>query len=150
MLRAALAFVLALLVSTCCLAQQPVPASGVVAPYAIELDKIQWTKGPDGRDFATLVGDRTKPGMYIQLVRWPPNAINKAHSHPDNRYAVVLQGKFYHGYGEKFDASKLEERPLGSFFTEPARMRHYGITKGEGTILYFVGMGPSTNDEQEK
>jgi uncharacterized RmlC-like cupin family protein len=150
MLRIASAFAVGLIVSTTCLAQQPAPPPTAVAPFAVELDKIQWTKGAEGRDYATLVGDRSKPGLYIQLVRWPAHAINKAHSHPDNRYAVVLKGTFYHGYGDKYDANKLEVRPVGSFFTEPARMRHYGITKDEPVILYFVGMGPSTNDEQEK
>ena len=113
---------------------------------------MDWKKSPDGsgREFSTLVGDRSKPGMYIQLVRWPAHAIYKAHSHPDDRYAVVLSGTFYHGYGDKFDESKLERRPTGSFFTEPARLRHFGVTKDEGTILYFVGTGPSTNDDPEK
>jgi quercetin dioxygenase-like cupin family protein len=99
---------------------------------------------------ATLIGDRRKPGLYIQLVRWPPHTINKAHSHPDDRYAVVLSGTFYHGYGDKFDESRLEVRPSGTFITEPARLRHFGITKEDGTILYFVGTGPSTNDDREK
>ena len=83
-------------------------------------------------------------------MRWPPHTINKAHSHPDDRYVVIVSGTFYHGYGDKFDAGKLELRPAGSFFTEPAGLRHFGITKDEGTILYFVGTGPSTPDEQEK
>jgi len=48
------------------------------------------------------------------------------------------------------DESKLEIRPVGSFFSEPARLRHFGITKDEGVILYFVGTGPSTNDDPEK
>jgi len=96
------------------------------------------------------VGDRAKPGLYIQLVRWPPHTINKAHSHPDDRYAVVLTGTFYHGYGDKFDASKLEKRSTGTYFTEPARLRHFGITKDEGAVLYFVGTGPSTTDDPEK
>jgi quercetin dioxygenase-like cupin family protein len=79
-----------------------------------------------------------------------PHTINKAHSHPDDRYALVVSGTFYHGYGDKFDEGKLERRPAGAFFTEPARLRHFGVTKEEGTILYFVGTGPSTNDDPEK
>jgi quercetin dioxygenase-like cupin family protein len=139
--------VLIVLLGTPALAQQ-----STLLPFGIEPDKMDWKKSPDGsgREFATLVGDRSKPGMYIQLVRWPAHAIYKAHSHPDDRYAVVLSGTFYHGYGDKFDESELERRPTGSFFTEPARLRHFGVTKDEGTILYFVGTGPSTNDDPEK
>ena len=151
MFRVAPYVVLGLLLSSSCLAQQP-PASGSVPVFAIELDKVQWQKNSAGAslEFATVVGDRSKPGLYIQLVRWPPHTINKAHSHPDDRYAVVLQGTFYHGIGEKFDDSKLEVRPQGTFFTEPKRVRHFGITKDEGAILYFVGTGPSTTDDPEK
>jgi quercetin dioxygenase-like cupin family protein len=153
MLRLSVAFTLGLLISTSCFEQQPAAAPpSLVPPFAIELDKIEWKKNPNGSplEFASLVGDRTKPGLYIQLVRWPPHTVNKAHSHPDDRYAMVLRGTFYHGYGDKFDESKLETRPAGTYFTEPARLRHYGITKDEGTVLYFVGMGPSTSDDPEK
>jgi hypothetical protein len=61
-----------------------------------------------------------------------------------------LRGTFYHGIADKFDESKLEPRPAGSFFTEPKGVRHFGMTKDEGTILYFVGIGPSSTDNIEK
>ena len=51
---------------------------------------------------------------------------------------------------KKFDESKLEARPAGSFFTEPKGVRHFGMTKDEGVVLYFVGTGPSTTDNLEK
>ena len=147
------AFTLGLLLSTACLAQQPaaVPPKTVLV-FSVELDKVHWRKNPLGGplETATLVGDRSKPGLYIQLVRWPPRTTNKAHSHPDDRYALVLSGTFYHGYGDKYDENKLDVRRKGTFFTEPARLRHFGVTKEEGTILYFVGTGPSTNDDPEK
>jgi len=31
----------------------------------------------------------------------------------------------------------------GTFFTEPANVSHFGVTKAEGAILYFYGVGPS-------
>jgi quercetin dioxygenase-like cupin family protein len=153
MFRLAIAFISGVLLSTSSVAQQTAsPPQASLPPYGIDIEKMTWIKSPDGsgREFATVVGDRRKPGLYIQLVRWPPHTINKAHSHPDDRYAVVLSGTFFHGYGDTFDESKLECRPAGSFFTEPARLRHFGITKDDGTILYFVGTGPSTNDDPEK
>lgn len=87
---------------------------------AIELDKMPWTRvlGFGPIEFATIVGDRARPGLYIQLVRWPPHAVLMAHSHPDDRYVMVLSGTFYHGFGERFDESKVEARPAGRFFTE--------------------------------
>lgn len=151
--RAVIALAFGLVSSSPGLTQQSTSTSPAsLAPFAIDLNKLEWKKNviSGGQEFATIVGDRTKPGLYIQLVRWPPHSIYKAHSHPDDRYAVVLSGIFYHGYGDKFDESKLEERPAGTFFSEPARLRHFGVTKDEGTVLYFVGTGPSTNDDEEK
>ena len=153
MFRLALFLLLTPLLATSCLAQQfPISPGGELPVAAIELDKMPWTKIPgiDAQDFATIVGDRAKPGLYIQLVRWPPHAVLKAHSHPDDRYVIVLRGTFYHGIAEKFDESKLEARPVGSFLTEPKGVRHFGMTKDEGVVLYFVGTGPSTTDNLEK
>jgi hypothetical protein len=62
---------------------------------------------------------------------------------------MVLRGTFYHGIAEKFDESKLEAPAVGTFFTEKG-VRHFGMTKDEGTVLYFVGAGPSTTDNLEK
>ena len=154
MFRLALLALLAPFLAMPCRAQQfPIMPGGELPVAAIELDKMPWTKIPGisaAQDFATIVGDRGKAGLYIQLVRWPPHAMLKAHSHPDDRYVMVLSGTFYHGMAEKFDETKLEARHAGSFFTEPKGIRHFGMTKDEGAVLYFVGTGPSTTDNLEK
>ena len=153
MLRLGRVLLLIPLLAKPCLAQQfPVAPGGELPIAAIELDKMPWTRivGIGPQEFATIVGDRAKPGLYIQLVRWPPHAILKAHSHPDDRYVMVLSGTFYHGIADKFDERKLEARPAGSFFTEPKGVRHFGMTKDEGVVLYFVGTGPSTTHNLEK
>jgi len=120
--------------------------------FSIPPDHIRWTKMTDGspREIAYLVGARNKPGLYIELVKWPPQATAKAHSHPDDRYVMVLSGTFYHGHGNKFDAAKLEKRSTGTFFSEPGGVAHFGATKDEGCVLYFVGTGPSRTDPIEK
>jgi hypothetical protein len=62
----------------------------------------------------------------------------------------VLSGSFYHGKGEKFDSDKLERRSAGTFFSEPAGVAHFGATKDEPALLYFVGVGPDRTDWIEK
>ena len=121
-------------------------------PFAILPDKIPWQKNPDPdtRETAYPVGALDKPGMYIQLVRWLPNTTAEAHSHSDDRYGFVASGTFYHGIGDKFDSRQLEVRPAGTFFTEPAGAAHFGATRAEGTVLYFVGTGPSAMTLIEK
>jgi quercetin dioxygenase-like cupin family protein len=131
-----------------CAAAQDVPKNW----FAIPPDQLRWTKMSDGtgRDTAVLFGDRRKPELYGYLVKWPPNTHAKAHSHPDSRYVYVLSGVFYHGHGTKFDVNKLERRSTGTLFSEPAGVAHFGATKAEGAVLYFVGIGPNRTDQIEK
>ena len=140
-----------------CAAQNQIGATaqpGIDVPkgwFAISPDQRKWNKLDDmGRQTAVLFGDQSKPGLYGMLVKWPPNATAKAHSHPDERYALVVSGTFYHGHGDKFNANKLERRSTGTVFSEPAGVAHFGATKDEGAILYFVGMGPNRTDPIEK
>jgi len=100
-------------------------------------DKIQWVKTPSGRELAYLHGHPDKPGPYLYLVKWPPNNKALAHKHPDDRYGIVLSGTHYIGYGDRFDEKKLHAHPAGSYFTEPADTAHFGLTRGEGAVLYF-------------
>lgn len=132
--------------------QNPKPERVPNGWFSIPPDQIHWMKMTDGspRENAYVVGARGKPGLYIELVKWPPHTTAKAHSHPDDRYVVVLSGTFYHGHGDKFDAAKLEKRSTGTFFTEPGGIAHFGATKDEGAVLYFVGTGPSRTDPIEK
>jgi uncharacterized RmlC-like cupin family protein len=106
-------------------------------------DKVKWIKAKDGRDYSVLLGHPAKAGPYLLLVKWPPNSKALAHTHPDTRYGMVVSGVHYIGYGDKFDESKLHAHTAGTFFTEPANTPHFGMTKGEGAVLYFYSVGPS-------
>lgn len=151
-MRAAITAAAGLLYATSALAQQPVePGSGPVAISAVELDQMHWTAlAGTPLDATMLVGKGSEPGLYIQLVRWPPHTSLKAHSHPDDRYVVVLRGTFYHGFSDRFDETRLDKRPAGTFFTEPKGVRHFGATKDEGAVLYFVGNGPTAILDPER
>jgi quercetin dioxygenase-like cupin family protein len=114
-------------------------------PIARSLDQQEWTKSPDStdtREGAALFGDRSKSELFGLLIKWPPNTTAKAHSHPEDRHVMVVSGTFYYGHGNKFDRSKLERLPTGTYFTEPSGDAHFGATTSEGAILYFVGIGP--------
>jgi hypothetical protein len=104
---------------------------------------IPWTKLAGGREGACVLGDPTKAGAYLCFVKWPPHNKALAHVHPENRYGIVVSGVHYIGYGDKFDEKKLTAHPAGTYFTEPANTPHFGMTKGEGAVLYFYAIGPS-------
>jgi hypothetical protein len=44
----------------------------------------------------------------------------RAHTHPDTEVDTVLEGTWYVGMGDKFDAAKLKPYPAGSFIVIPA------------------------------
>ena len=73
------------------------------------------TSGAAGIQTAILKGDSTKAGLYTMLLRLPPNTKIEAHSHKDDRTAVVLSGVWYFGYGREFNEAALKELPAGSF-----------------------------------
>ena len=116
----------------------------------VKPDQMKWVKSATGRENAYLLGHPSKPGPYLYLVKWPPNNKALAHKHPDQRYGMVVAGTHYIGYGEKFDETKLHAHPAGTYFTEPANTAHFGMTKGEGAVLYFYAIGPSGNAPLEK
>jgi hypothetical protein len=66
----------------------------------------------------------------------PPNKRLPAHKHPDDRYGMVISGVHYVSEGEEFD-EKLRPHVAGTFCSEPASTPHFGMTNGNGAILYF-------------
>lgn len=125
-----------------------------VEPILLSNDEIEnkWTTGnmsKGGISQNALVGDSTKPGLYVIRLKFPDGYCLSAHSHPDSRNITVLKGEWLSGYGNKFDAKLLKSLPAGSFYTEPEGLPHFTFTKGE-TILQVSGMGPSGRNFTEE
>ena len=110
----------------------------------ITVDELKWKPGRvPGHEIASLSGDSTKPGPYVERVKFPPNTVSQPHSHPDDRSYTVISGTWYVGYGDKFDPSKLKALPPGSYHTEPANVTHFSLIKEEGVIVQITGSGPT-------
>src|SRR2546430_9500915 len=88
---------------------------------------IEWRDNPNnpGVKSAVLYGDPTKPGPYVVRVKWLPGNMSRPHSHPNDRFIVVLSGTWWAGTGEKFDPENTIPMPAGTFVT------HFG-----GEIYY--------------
>ena len=95
------------------------------------------TKRVDGRIGFTPDGGRTDV-MRIA-----------AHSHRDNRTAVVVSGVWRFGYGRKADGALVKILPPGSFYSEPAGVDHFAMTGPEGASVYISGFGPTSTDYVE-
>jgi quercetin dioxygenase-like cupin family protein len=107
-------------------------------------EELKWRPGRvPGHEIAPLVGDSTKPGPYVERVKFPANSTSQPHSHPDDRTYTVISGIWYVGYGDKFDPAKLKALPPGSYHTEPANVNHYSVIKEEGVVVQITGSGPT-------
>lgn len=112
--------------------------------------QIHWTKNGGGAEEAVLVGDPSKPGLYIVLTKWTPHHMSHPHFHPNDRFITVLSGTWYVGTGTKFDPDSTKGIPAGSFVTHYGKQIHYDGAKDEEVTLEIVGMGPATATPAEK
>ncbi|HEY7311681.1 MAG TPA: cupin domain-containing protein [Gemmataceae bacterium] len=109
-------------------------------------DALKWGPAspalPPGSQMAVLVGDPRKPGVpYVVRIKLPDGYKIPPHWHPSDENVTVLKGALRIGKGEKFDPSKMEEMPAGSYMRMPKTLRHFAAAKGE-TILQLHGVGP--------
>ena len=109
--------------------------------------EIKWKKGPPtlpkGALLAVLEGDPAKNGPFVMRVKLPDGYKVPPHTHPATERVTVLEGTFYIGMGDKFDAKEGRVMPAGSFGYWGAGMKHFAWVKGE-TIIQLNGVGPWT------
>ncbi len=110
-------------------------------------DGLKWQDGPPslppGAKFAVLEGDPAKPGPFVFRVKVPDGYKLPPHTHPKPERVTIISGTFNLGMGDKFDATKTEALPVGTYGTWPVGMKHFVWVKGE-TVVQFHGEGPWT------
>ncbi|HLQ76973.1 MAG TPA: cupin domain-containing protein [Terriglobia bacterium] len=122
-----------------------VPMRGAqIDPKAITYtlpENIPWQKGTTS-DSANLQGDPSKPGLYIQLIKWRPGNMSRPHSHSTARYITVLSGTWWVGTGSVYDPNRTVPMKAGSFVIDQPNELHYDGAKDQECVLYLVGIGP--------
>lgn len=101
------------------------------------------TSGVQGIETTVLSGDPTRSGPYAIEIRVPPHTRIAAHSHRDDRFAVVISGAWFFGYGNMADSTRTKELSPGAFYTEPAAAPHYAFTRTLPAVVYITGFGPT-------
>ncbi len=104
------------------------------------------TSGVAGIRSTVLQGDPEKPGQYTIEIRVPPNTRIQSHTHRDERSAVVVSGTWYFGYGPAADEKVVKSLAPGSFYTEPANVAHFALTRDEPAVVYITGWGPTDTE----
>ncbi len=101
------------------------------------------TSGLSGVQTTVLSGDPNAPGPYAFEIRVPARTRIAAHSHRDNRTALVVSGEWHFGYGEKANESATRTLGPGGFYTEPAGQPHFAFTGDLPAVVYITGQGPT-------
>ncbi|HKW02563.1 MAG TPA: cupin domain-containing protein [Vicinamibacterales bacterium] len=125
----------------------------LAADQAIKPDALGFTVvAPDDVPFpagaqsqVALVGDPSKPGLYVIRIRFSPGNMSKPHFHDQDRLVTVIKGTWWVALGpeaDKFDPSKTKPMKTGSFVKHPAGAHHYDGAKDEECIVQIIGMGP--------
>jgi hypothetical protein len=98
---------------------------------------------PVGAQILELVGGRTQPGFYVEWVQFPANFTHYPHSHSGDRTYSVISGTLDVGFGDTFDPAKRRVLHPDSFWTNPANVNHFLMTKDEPAFFQITGIGPS-------
>ena len=115
--------------------------------------QVKWFTPPyykDGRQRAQLYGDSSKDGVWVDRVKIPADAHVLAHTHPHDELVTVIEGTWYVGEGEKYDATRLKAYPAGSFVVIPAGLAHFVATKKDAAIVQVNGVGKFATEYVEK
>jgi hypothetical protein len=112
---------------------------------------IKWVRNAAGtQETVTLFGDPSKPGMYVQRLRWLPGNMSRPHFHPNDRFFVVIEGTWWLGSGDKYDPNSTVPAPAGTFVVHRAGEIHYDGAKDAPVVIQVTGMGPNTSTNAEK
>lgn len=115
--------------------------------------EIKWFTPPyytDGRQRAQLFGDSNTGGAWVDRVKLPTGARALAHTHSADELVTVIEGTWYLGEGEKFDATRLKAYPPGSFIVIPAGVPHFVAAKDGPVIVQLGGTTKFSTEYLEK
>jgi pimeloyl-ACP methyl ester carboxylesterase/quercetin dioxygenase-like cupin family protein len=127
-------------------------ATAPLAPTRLTADEVErharggagaGTSGLEGIQTTVLSGDPAGAGPYAIEIRVPPHQRIAAHSHRDDRTALVVSGEWHFGYGDQAGAATARTLGPGSFYTEPAGQAHFAYTGDLPTVVYITGVGPT-------
>jgi mannose-6-phosphate isomerase-like protein (cupin superfamily) len=114
-------------------ATTPPMSHDVVTP-----DHLVWKPIIPGAEMAVVFGDPDKKGgLYVIRLRSKGEVKVPPHWHVTDEHITVLEGSFWIGPGEQFDASKLQEMKVGAHAIMPAGVRHFSLTKADNVIELF-------------
>ena len=123
--------------------QQNPPAKPPVDAQNLRMQPEQLpTGGP-------VLGDSSKPGIYVTRNRFAPGNTSRPHFHNQDRYITVIKGTWWTAEGDVFKPETMIPIKAGGFMFHPAGLHHYDGAKDEEVIVQIMGMGPVQTTQTE-
>jgi quercetin dioxygenase-like cupin family protein len=118
------------------------------SPTPILPDTIKWQSSPvaPGVQNAWFVGSPDKPRLYAVRVKLPAGSKIPPHTHPDERFSIVLSRTIYVGFGENFDETNVVAIPTGGMYVAPAGLPHYVWAKDGDAMYQESAIGPTATN----
>ncbi len=110
-------------------------------------ENIPWEGQPGREQHYNVMGDPSKPGPYVRILKWWPGNFSKAHFHAKQRYIAVLSGTWWVSSSTHYDPDKTYPLPAGTLAQDNANTVHWDGAKagGEAVVLEISGDGPAQN-----
>ena len=121
-------------------AQTPVAVDKTIRDYKLP-SEIPWVER-NGSASLNIYGNPSEPGgIYISLLRRPFDNWVAPHTHPTERYSVILEGTFLAGTGPVQDKNRVDALKAGTVVSETPNRLHYDGVGQDGVTLFFIGRG---------
>jgi quercetin dioxygenase-like cupin family protein len=104
----------------------------------------------DGATQVVIMGDPSKPGMYVVQNTFAPGRGSRPHYHDQDRYVTVIKGTWWVALGPEADVynpNNMVPMKAGSFVFHPAYGHHYDGAKDEEAVVRIMGVGPVTTKQ---
>jgi quercetin dioxygenase-like cupin family protein len=124
--------------------------SAKVDQYGFVAAQPEDLRPAEGSTQIRIMGDPTKPGMYVVRNTFPANRTGTPHFHNQDRYITVLKGTWWVSLGPESDSgdpNKMIPIKAGGYVFHPANGHHFDGTKGEEATVQIIGMGPVTSTQ---
>ena len=118
-------------------------------PLVVKPNDLEWKNHPAlpaGARFTVVLGDSSKPGVFVIRVHSPPGVRVMPHTHPEDRVYTVISGRFEIGFGNRFESGLLQAVPEGGMVFVPKRQAHFQFAEETGYVIQIHGIGPTSTD----
>jgi quercetin dioxygenase-like cupin family protein len=103
--------------------------------------RLQPEQAESGSTRVFIVGDETKPGVYVYRNTFPPGQTSRPHYHTGDRYVTVIKGTWWTGEGDVYQPDKMVPIHEGGFMFHPAGYHHYDGAKDTPVTVQIIGVG---------